>query len=290
MPKKDMREGDERPSDAQAEVDKLVQPLADYLVENSDKNLPLAHNAGRLLRDAAAFIVTVADLPMSRKSTTACRKRKPRQPAGAAAEDGSAVREGKISMPSLMELLARQQDQPPDESLLGSLASSNELFRYLDRQQAQQRQDRSIPGQNTAPPPSGRNLQQEYEDIMRMMQQQQNPQAAQAQRASELDIGNLRGLVEMNKQVNRKSLEDVLRRAPISTNVDDRTMGPNRPIDPNYKPQITWGEIFAKNPLLIDQMSRDLGIDMVGRKPQPQKPSMSRDLGSHSIDYTLRPR
>lgn len=57
------REGDERPSDAQAEVDKLVQPLADYLVEHSEKNLPMAHNAGRVLRDAAAFIVTVAESP-----------------------------------------------------------------------------------------------------------------------------------------------------------------------------------------------------------------------------------
>jgi hypothetical protein len=63
MAKRDTREGDERPSDAQAEVDKLVQPLADYLVEHSDKNLPMAHNAGRLLRDAAAAIVTVAESP-----------------------------------------------------------------------------------------------------------------------------------------------------------------------------------------------------------------------------------
>jgi hypothetical protein len=55
--------GDERPSDAQAEVDKLVQPLVDYLVEHSDKNLPVAHNAGRLLRDATAFIVVVGESP-----------------------------------------------------------------------------------------------------------------------------------------------------------------------------------------------------------------------------------
>jgi hypothetical protein len=53
--------GDERPSDAQAEVDKLVQPLADYLVEHSDQNLPQAHRAGQLLREAAARIVTVAE-------------------------------------------------------------------------------------------------------------------------------------------------------------------------------------------------------------------------------------
>ena len=57
------KEGDERPSDEQAEVDKLVQPLADYLVEHSDKNLPLAHRAGQLLRDAAAMIVVVAESP-----------------------------------------------------------------------------------------------------------------------------------------------------------------------------------------------------------------------------------
>jgi hypothetical protein len=42
---------DERPSDEQAEVDKMAAP-ADYLVEHSDKNLPLAHRAGQLLRDA----------------------------------------------------------------------------------------------------------------------------------------------------------------------------------------------------------------------------------------------
>jgi hypothetical protein len=63
MAKRDSREGDERPSDEQAEVDKLVQPLADYLVEHSDKNLPIAHRAGQLLRDASALIVTVASSP-----------------------------------------------------------------------------------------------------------------------------------------------------------------------------------------------------------------------------------
>jgi hypothetical protein len=55
--------GDERPSDEQAEVDKLVQPLADYLVEHSDQNLPLAHRAGQMLRDVSALIVTVAESP-----------------------------------------------------------------------------------------------------------------------------------------------------------------------------------------------------------------------------------
>jgi hypothetical protein len=54
---------DPRPSDAQAEVDKLVQPLADYLVEHSNKNLPMAHKAGLWLREAAANIVTVAESP-----------------------------------------------------------------------------------------------------------------------------------------------------------------------------------------------------------------------------------
>jgi hypothetical protein len=63
MAKAAVREGDERPSDEQAEVDKLVQPLADYLVEHSDKNLPIAHRAGQLLRDTSALIVTVASSP-----------------------------------------------------------------------------------------------------------------------------------------------------------------------------------------------------------------------------------
>ena len=63
MSDKKVREGDERPSDEQAEVDKMVQPLADYLVEHSDKNLPIAHRAGQMLRDASALIVTVAESP-----------------------------------------------------------------------------------------------------------------------------------------------------------------------------------------------------------------------------------
>jgi hypothetical protein len=47
----------------QTEVDAMVQPLADYLVEASDHNLPLAHRAGQLLREASALIVTVATSP-----------------------------------------------------------------------------------------------------------------------------------------------------------------------------------------------------------------------------------
>lgn len=47
----------------QTEVDAMVQPLADYLVEASDHNLPLAHRAGQLLRDVSALIVTVASSP-----------------------------------------------------------------------------------------------------------------------------------------------------------------------------------------------------------------------------------
>jgi hypothetical protein len=62
---KDSREGEARktPEEVQAEVDAMVQPLADYLVEASDHNLPLAHRAGQMLRDAASLIVTVASSP-----------------------------------------------------------------------------------------------------------------------------------------------------------------------------------------------------------------------------------
>lgn len=48
------------PEEIQAEVDALVQPLADYLVACSNQNMPMAHRAGDLLREAAAKIVTVA--------------------------------------------------------------------------------------------------------------------------------------------------------------------------------------------------------------------------------------
>jgi hypothetical protein len=48
------------PEEIQAEVDAMVQPLADYLVNCSNRNMPLAHRAGQLLRDASALIVTVA--------------------------------------------------------------------------------------------------------------------------------------------------------------------------------------------------------------------------------------
>jgi hypothetical protein len=49
--------------DIQAEVDALVQPVADYLVACSNRNLPMAHYAGQLLRDVATKIVTVASTP-----------------------------------------------------------------------------------------------------------------------------------------------------------------------------------------------------------------------------------
>jgi hypothetical protein len=51
------------PEEIQAQVDAMVQPLADYLVEASDHNLPLAHRAGQLLREASSLIVTVASSP-----------------------------------------------------------------------------------------------------------------------------------------------------------------------------------------------------------------------------------
>jgi hypothetical protein len=48
------------PEEIQAEVDAMVQPLADYLVDCSNRNLPLANRAGQLLRDVSALIVVVA--------------------------------------------------------------------------------------------------------------------------------------------------------------------------------------------------------------------------------------
>src|SRR4029077_4518850 len=51
------------PEEVQAQVDAMVQPLADYLVEASDHNLPLAHRAGQLLREVSALIVVVASSP-----------------------------------------------------------------------------------------------------------------------------------------------------------------------------------------------------------------------------------
>jgi hypothetical protein len=65
MAKATAREGEARktPEEVQAEVDAMVQPLADYLVEASDHNLPIAHRAGQLLREASSLIVTVASSP-----------------------------------------------------------------------------------------------------------------------------------------------------------------------------------------------------------------------------------
>jgi hypothetical protein len=51
------------PEEIQAEVDALVQPVADYLVAASPRNMPLAHRAGHLLREASALTVTVAQSP-----------------------------------------------------------------------------------------------------------------------------------------------------------------------------------------------------------------------------------
>jgi hypothetical protein len=58
-----MPETKQTPEEIQAAVDAMVQPLADYLVEASDHNMPMAHRAGQLLRDASAAIVTVASSP-----------------------------------------------------------------------------------------------------------------------------------------------------------------------------------------------------------------------------------
>jgi hypothetical protein len=162
-------------------------------------------------------------------------------------------------MPSLLDLINGQQPDPgppgqrPRTGLLGRLENPQYYTRgetpsLMYMPQEQNKAGKFPVGQ---PLPGWRGVENLLSSMIRRTANEQDLLTTESRK------GNIENLT---RHINPQSWEDLLARAPISTNVDNRTLI-DRPIPPNYQapPEMSWEEILAKDPRIIDKMSMAAG-------------------------------